>query len=239
MKRRGFTLIELLVVIAIIAILAGMLLPALSSVKDRGITIQCLSNIRQCQMAHLGYANDNSNYFVLRKNATYFWNSALMQDGYIGMFTSAVMCPGMEHTNANDAYGMPKSMMYRGPDWASAEGKLAIANNYRQSIWAFIKGGAVKRPAGLLLLCDSAHKSGTTITQVQHIYIQSGVQPEMAHARHRNTINAGFMDGHCENMKPLDFLRQFDEAIYYETGASGNRICYGQSFATYELPKTH
>ena len=58
-SRNAFTLMELLIVITIIALLAGLLIPSIGTVRSMANTNQCRSNLRQCTAAHMAYANDN------------------------------------------------------------------------------------------------------------------------------------------------------------------------------------
>ena len=76
-RRSGFTLVELLVVIGIIAILAGMLMPAMSRAKQKANRIACLNNIRQVGLSATLYAGDHDGEYPRRLHLTNAWMFAL------------------------------------------------------------------------------------------------------------------------------------------------------------------
>jgi prepilin-type N-terminal cleavage/methylation domain-containing protein/prepilin-type processing-associated H-X9-DG protein len=80
--RRGFALIELLVVIAMIAILAGLLLPALGKAKAWALSNQCSANLKQLQLVWYLYADDNRDRLVPNWTMDPGWDRGVYQDGY-------------------------------------------------------------------------------------------------------------------------------------------------------------
>jgi len=103
----GFTLIELLVVIAIIAILAAMLLPALSKAKERAKAVNCLSNLHQWSVVWNVYTLDNADSFptganpdgTIDENARSAWFNALQLTP--AQRHQIVTCPSAASTNFN------------------------------------------------------------------------------------------------------------------------------------------
>ncbi len=100
-QSRAFTLIELLVVIAIIAILAGMLLPALSRAKGKANDISCLNNLKQWGMATQLFVSDNDDYLPIDGAP----NGTSKNDGWYNDLPDAIGVPRYHslawHTNAN------------------------------------------------------------------------------------------------------------------------------------------
>lgn len=100
--KKNFTLIELLVVISIIAILAGLLLPALGSARRRAKSIACVSNLSNIGKIFMMYVQDNHEYFPYAAQKKYFNDGSLASDdpkivdvleNYVAPTNKVYLCP--------------------------------------------------------------------------------------------------------------------------------------------------
>lgn len=191
-KRKYFTLIELLIVIAIIAILASMLLPAISSARDRAKGINCISNQKQCVLATTMYMDDFNGWMTFYPDTASgtrkVWAPLLIGEKYLSKLRNAE-CPKFASV----------------PGWSSNE-----YHTYAATIITGFKYAALGktmpnkvRPSELFLLGDGidAIKKRPWLRMTN-----SGSSTDLAIpvAWHSGRIAFGFYDGHAATVGPFE-----------------------------------